>query len=171
MKILYKFLQSLYIGIFIAVITGIYIILKCLSSEEMFDYSRDNSSVLLTADGLITTSTFAFVGFISLSPSSSGSSTTIRRLDWKGIWVARYYTLLIATVILTVISTLTIGWSSIFMLSSVVISSLILIFIIIKYAYFHISAEKNAAKRFVWIIKNINTKQHTLIKKNKKATT
>ena len=81
MKILYKFLQSLYIGIFIAVITGIYIILKCLSSEEMFDYSRDNSSVLLTADGLITTSTFAFVGFISLSPSSSGSSTTISRLD------------------------------------------------------------------------------------------
>ena len=51
------------------------------------------------------------------------------------------------------------------MLSSVVISSLILIFIIIKYAYFHISAEKNAAKRLVWIIKNINTKQHTLIKK------
>ena len=44
------------------------------------------------------------------------------------------------------------------MIASVVISSLILIFIIAKYANFHISAEKKAAKKLERIIKKIKIK-------------
>ena len=161
MKPWYKAFQTLYIIAVIGIIAGIYAILGFYSSNEMLDYSEKHSSELLTADGLITTSTFAFVGFVSLSPSSSGSSTTIRRLDWKGAWVTRYYTLLVTTILLTAISTLTIWWCPIFMLASVVISSLILMFIIVKYSFFHISAEKKAAKKLISIIKNINTKEFT----------
>ena len=81
MKKRYFLFQIIYILLFLGVITTVYVLLGKFTTQEIVTYSKDNSSKLLTADGLITTSTFAFVGFTSLSPGSSGSSTSIRRLD------------------------------------------------------------------------------------------
>ena len=116
----------------------------------------ENKAIFITADGLITTSTFAFVAFSSLSPSSSGSSATIKRLDWKGLWFSRYSTLLITSVSLTLISCLLILENLAFMVISVSISSLIIVWIIIKYVSYHKSSEIKAAKKFENIIKHLN---------------
>ena len=155
MKKIYYFKQTSYILLLLFSILGIYFILGYFKNDEMVRYGKENASVFITADGLITTSTFAFVAFASLSPSSSGSSVVIRRLDWKGHWIFRYPWLLGISVVLTVTSVLTIWWNPPFLIASVIISSIILISIIIKYAWFHKDAEKRAANRFNYIIKNI----------------
>ena len=47
--------------------------------------NQSNLSAMMTIDGLLTTATFAFIAFISISPNSSGSSISMNRVAWKGI--------------------------------------------------------------------------------------
>ena len=118
--------------------------------------AKGHEAVFITADGLLTTSTFAFVAFSSLSPSSSRSSVFIRRLDWKGTWVFRYSVLLVTSVVLTLISCLLILENLSFLVISVTLSSVIVIYIIIKYVLYHKSSEIKSSKRFMNIVKNLN---------------
>ena len=138
---------------FIGLIVLIYVLLKCFSTYEMIDYSEKYSSELLTADGLITTSTFAFLGFV---PTNSKSSIIIRKLEWRGLWIKNYFILSILSISLTLISAIAIWWSPIFVPASVVISSIILIFIIFEHWKFNVNPEKKSAKKLIKLIKYIN---------------
>lgn len=132
--------------------------------------SDTSKTILITADGLITTSTFAFVAFISISPSSSGSTVSINKLGWKGPYVLRYSILLIISVLLTSISLIFNDAFSQFLLYSALISSLILIIIICKYVYYNNDSSTKSTSVLIRIMKDYSNRGKTITVLRNKVT-
>lgn len=173
-----KILNLLYVAIFLGAVVGVYLIfleiptIKNFTIKQLGDElpTKNNAaSTLMTADGLITTSTFAFAALTSISPSSSGSTLVINRIGWRRVWVFSYPFLLVLTTLITLADVLFIEHDmEVAMFAGVLLSSAILIVIIIAYVSYHLNVNKKAAKKIIILINYLTKKQN--VKNLKKYT-
>lgn len=117
----------------------------------ILDDFKDKSGTLLSAEIGISTLTFAFIAFISISPTSSGSSISINRLAWRGYWMFRYPSLLILTSTLIVVNSIfTISENTEYLIMiGIVLSTIILLVAVSKYWFYNSNLNKNAANNLV----------------------
>ena len=147
-------LMILFVLIFITIYGLVYKVKEI--NTEMSKISQDNNlGAMMTIDGLLTTATFAFISFISISPNSSGSSISMNRVAWKGIWIFRYSFLLILSVLITILN-FVLGYGDFTVLVGVgtILSGVILIVIIIKYTSNNKNLNVKSAKKIAYIITN-----------------
>lgn len=140
-------------------------VLECFYPNNAL-LSRDNEiGSLMTIDGLITTSTFAFIAFISISPTSSPSTYVLNKASWsymlkkeceldgdkskecKGkkylsslgrmLFKIKMMHYLYATLILTIVNIIAMFFSQWVVVVSVILSGLLLLGLIYRYVSFN----------------------------------
>ena len=159
LKAIHKMWKKITITLFfLSFIVGLYLVVFYIpwANKAMENIStKENLGSMMTIDGLLTTATFAFIAFISISPNSSGSSIAMNHVAWKGIWFFRYSFLLILTVLITILNFLiSFGHFVVLVGVGTILSSIILITIIIKYSLNNKNLNETSAKKIAYIITN-----------------